>query len=281
MKSALILLAGVCAFGQSTPLPDWVSTEPNIAYDSQKETVLDVLRSKRAAPSAKAPAILWIHGGGWVGGAKENAGGFLLRFLEKGFVVVNVEYRLAKAALAPAAVSDVLKAADWLRRNAAKYGIDSKRIIVGGDSAGGHLALMVGLTPKAAALGPTGKVAAVINFYGITDLMDVLEGANQRPYALQWLPDSLPDRREIARRASPQTWVSKNAPAVLTIHGSADPTVPYDHGVTLTKMLLADGNDAEMISIPNGQHGDFLRDPRGDGVWTGVFEFLARRKLMP
>jgi acetyl esterase/lipase len=282
MKSPLLLLAAVvCANGQSASLPDWVSVEAGIPYDSQKETVLDMVRSKRAPASAKAPGVLWIHGGGWVGGSKDNAGGFLLPLLEKGFVIANVEYRLAKSALAPAAVSDVLKAADWFRRNAAKYGVDPKRIIVGGDSAGGHLALMVGLTPRSAGLGPSGKVAAIINFYGITDVMDVLEGANQQNYALQWIPDSLPDRREIARRVSPQTWVNKGAPPVLSIHGSADSVVPYDHAITVTKMLRAEGNDAEMVSVPNGQHGDFLRDERHAGVWQSVFEFLAKRKLMP
>ena len=218
-------------------LPEGVQLEANIAYDSYPETKLDILKPKNA--TGKRPGVLFIHGGGWVGGSKENVvANFCLPYVLKGFVVANVEYRLAKAALAPAAVTDVLKAAEWFQKNAEKYGVDPKKIIVSGDSAGGHLALMVGLAPKQANLGPPAKVAAVINFYGITDVMDVLEGQNMKAYAVGWIPDSMADRREVARRVSPQSWVRKKLPPTLTIHGGEDPTVPYEHGVTLVSRRL-------------------------------------------
>lgn len=141
---------------------------------------------------------------------------------------------------------------------------------------------MVGMTAKNAALGPVGKIAAVINFYGITDVMDVLEGANRQNYAVGWIPDSTADRREVARRVTPVNYVRKGLPPVLTIHGSADTVVPYDHGITLTKYLRDEKNDAELVSIPNGGHGDFLRDPKlAPGIWTSIWDFLAKRKLMP
>ena len=245
------------------------------------ETRLDILRPKAA--TGKRPAILFIHGGGWTGGLKENVvENFCLPYLKKGFIVANVEYRLAKSALAPAAVTDVLKAAEWLSKNAAKYGIDSKKIIVSGDSAGGHLALMVGLAPRQAKLGPEAKVAAIVNFYGITDLMDVLEGPNMKPYAVTWMPDTMADRRDLAHRVSPQSWVRKKLPPSLTIHGGEDPTVPYDHGVVFVRMMRDQGNDAELYSIPKGQHGDFLKDAtEGPQVWAAIFQFLERRGLMP
>ena len=279
----LSLLAMMAATlpGQVPPIPDWVSLEAGIAYDTHPETKLDILRPKTA--TGKRPGILFIHGGGWVGGAKENVvANFCLPFLQKGFVVANVEYRLAKAALAPAAVSDVLKAAEWFQKNAGKYGVDPKNIIVSGDSAGGHLALMVGLTPGQAKLGAVAKVAAVVNFYGITDVGDVLEGANMRAYAVGWIPDSMTDRREMARRVSPQTWVRKKLPPTLTIHGGEDPAVPYEHGVTFVKMMRDVGNDAELYSVPKGKHGDFLKDPvEGPMVWSAIWEFLGRRGLIP
>lgn len=257
--------------------------EKNVAYDSFAETKLDVLMPPSGGGGLKRPAVIFIHGGGWVGGAKENVVDlFCSRFLEKGFVVFNVEYRLAKVALAPAAVTDVLKAADWVRRNAAKYGVDDKRIIVSGDSAGGHLSLMVGLTPKNAGIGPSGRVAAIVNFYGITDVLDVLEGPNRQNYAVGWIPDSTADRREAARRVSPLTYVRKGLPPVLSIHGSADTIVPYDHAIMLTKAMREEKNDAEMMSITNGGHGDFLKDPKqSEGVWAAIWDFLAKRKLMP
>src|SRR5205809_5520546 len=129
-------------------IPDSVSVEANIPYDHYKETVLDILQPK--APSKeKRPGVILIHGGGWVNGTKEQRVEYAaLKYAQKGFVVANVEYRLAAVATAPAAVTDVLKAARWFQKNAKKYNVDSKRIAVTGDSAGGHLALMVAMTPR-------------------------------------------------------------------------------------------------------------------------------------
>lgn len=269
----------LCAQTPESKLPDWVSVEPNIKYSTYPETVLDVFQSKKSS-GAKRVGVLVIHGGGWTGGTKERVFERLcLPFLEKGYVVANVEYRLAKAALAPAAVVDVLQAAEWFRSNAQKYGVDKNKIIVTGDSAGGHLALMVGMTPKQAKFGPVGKIAAVINWYGITDVQDQLEGVNMRTYATTWVPDSLPDRQELARRVSPRTWVRKDLPPILTIHGDADPVVPYEHGVDLTKELRNAGADAELLPVHQGAHGNF---PPADTdlIWRTIFDFLEKRKIL-
>src|SRR5690606_6870142 len=124
-----------------------------------------------------------IHGGGWTGGSKEDAQLTLLPYLQMGFNAVNVEYRFASDALAPAAVADVRCALRWVFNNADRYGFDTSKIVVTGDSAGGHLALMAGMLPKEANLdfecsqGPHGrdlKVAAIVNHYGITDVNDLL-----------------------------------------------------------------------------------------------------------
>src|SRR6202166_1741961 len=126
-------------------IPDSVSLEANIPYDQYKETVLDILQPK-ASSKEKRPGVILIHGGGWVNGTKEQrVESAALKYVAHGFVVANVEYRLAKAATAPAAVTDVLKAAQWFHKNAAKYQVDTNRIVVTGDSAGGHLALMVAM----------------------------------------------------------------------------------------------------------------------------------------
>jgi acetyl esterase/lipase len=276
----LIFAAGLGAQETGPVYPDTVQVELNIAYDKHKETVLDVVRPKSGG--VKRPGVLFIHGGGWVGGSKESVvKHFVMPYVEKGYVVANVEYRLAKVATAPAAVQDVLKAAEWFRRNAEKYGVDPKKIIASGGSAGGHLSLMVGVTPKSAGLGPQSGVAAVVNFYGITDVLDQLEGPNTRKYAVEWVPESTPaaERREMARRVSPQSYVRKGLPPILTIHGDTDPTVPYEHGVSITKMLRDEGNDAEMINVPGGLHGDFMRDGRVGKIWEQIFAFLAKRKL--
>jgi acetyl esterase/lipase len=250
-------------------LPDWVSAELNIPYDTHKQTVLDLLAPKQKIPG-KRPAALVIHGGGWVRGSKESqVEPICMRYLEKGFVVANVEYRLAAAATAPAAVMDVLKAADWLRRNAGRYGADSKRIVV----TGGHLSLMVGLTPKSAKLGKPAQVAAVVNFYGITDVGDQLHGENMREYAVTWLPEQ-EGRMELAARVSPVTYVRRVVPPVLTLHGTADETVPYEHGVRLTRLLREAGATAELISVPDGKHG-FPKE-KLDQLYPQIWDFLTR-----
>src|SRR5580698_1023379 len=131
----------------------------NIRYDHYAETVLDILQP--SAPSlADRPGVIVLHGGGWVEGDKEDMLElYCLPFVRRGMVVANVEYRLAKSAPAPAAVNDVLKAAQWFQDHAAQFKVDRKRIIATGGSAGGHLALMTAMTP--ASLGPAIKIAAV------------------------------------------------------------------------------------------------------------------------
>jgi acetyl esterase/lipase len=254
-------------------IPEWATIEANIPYDQYKETVLDILQPKAPA-KGKRPGVIVIHGGGWTGGTKESQlQPICLRYVEKGFVVANVEYRLAKAALAPAAVTDALKAAEWFRKHAKKYNVDTKRIVVTGGSAGGHLALMVGMTPKSAKLGPPARVAAVVNFYGITDVADQLDGPNKRTYAVTWLPEQ-EGRLKLAGRVSPMTYVRKGLPPILTLHGDADQTVPYEHGVKLTKALVDIGDQAEMITVPGGRHG-FPKE-KLDELYPNIFAFLKK-----
>ena len=121
----LLLLAGTAAaqpYGPLAKLPDWVSIEGNIPYSQYPQTVLDIMRRKGETRPGR-PGVLVIHGGGWVRQNKERiVQGFCLPFLERGFVVANVEYRLAPVAKAPAAVTDSLEAARWFHDHARQYG---------------------------------------------------------------------------------------------------------------------------------------------------------------
>lgn len=252
-------------------LPQGVTVQENVAYDKYPETVMDIYKPAGPGPF---PAMIVIHGGGWTAGFKAGmVANWVVRYLEKGFVVANVEYRLAAAAPAPAAVEDALTAANFVFDNAKKFHIDPKRVAVTGGSAGGHLALMVGMTPKSAKLGKPVPIRAVINFYGITDVDDQLHGPNERKYATTWVPEG-PGRTELARRLSPMTYVRKDVPPVLTLHGDADQTVPYAHGVKLTKALKDSGAIAELIPVPNGPHG-FPRATQ-DQLYPRIFEFLKK-----
>jgi len=250
--------------------------EANIRYSLHPETVLDIVQA-RAPALRDRPGVIVIHGGGWVEGDKESMlETFCLPFVERGFVVANVEYRLAQVATAPAAVNDVLEAAKWFRDRAPDYKVNPNQIIVTGDSAGGHLAMMVGMAPESAGLGPSIKIAAVVNFYGISDVPDQLQGPHLQRYAVAWVPEQ-PDRMALAKKLSPITYVRKGLPPVLSIHGDADPVVPYDQSVRLTKELKAAGDQAELITVSGGQHG-FPPDEMSK-LWPQIFKWLKKHKI--
>ena len=256
----------------------------NVTYltANNYEAKLDVyLPSGLTAPN---PVVIYIHGGGWVGGTKEGAMPQLLPYMEMGWTVVNVEYRLARVSLAPAAVEDCRCALRWVYRNAEQYKFDTSKIVVTGHSAGGHLSLTTGLLPASAGLDRECpgreelKVAAVINWFGITDVNDLLDGPNMQAYAVAWL-GSLPDREEVARRVSPLNYVRPDLPPILTIHGDADTVVPYSQATRMQAELEKAGVPHQLITIPGGKHGGFSRADNLR-IYAAIREFLSRNNLL-
>jgi acetyl esterase/lipase len=236
-------------------------------------------------PEKPLPTVIWIHGGGWTGGTKESFTG-VPAFLAMGMNVVNVEYRLARTAPAPAAVEDCRCALRWVIQHAKEYGIDVNRLVVSGGSAGGHLALTTGMLPASAGLdrqcpGPDNlKVAAIVNWYGISDVNELLDGENMRAYAVTWL-GSAPDRDQIAKRVSPLTYVRAGLPPVLTIHGDADPTVPYTQSVRLHKALTDAGVANELMTMPGGRHGfDCCTAAQRLNAYAKIREFLGAHHVL-
>ena len=237
----------------------------NITYKVANgfEAKLDVY-APRNADEARA-TVIYIHGGGWTGGTKEGVALRLLPYLQMGLAVVNVEYRLARVSLAPAAVEDCRCALRWVIRNAEQYKFDTSKLVVTGGSAGGHLSLMTGILDPASGLddscpGDEGlKVAAVVNYYGITDVADLLDGPHRQRYAVTWL-GGMPNSEAVARRASPLTYVRRGLPPILTIHGDADTVVPYVHATQLHKALDKANVPNELLTIPGGKHGGFSSD---------------------
>ncbi len=268
-------LSTVFAFSSFAPCANY-QIEANIRYGKYPESVLDIVQS--SAPALKnRPGVIVIHGGGWVEGDKESMlQPFCVPLVEHDFVVANVEYRLAKAATAPAAVNDVLDAARWFHDHAERFKVDPNQILVLGSSVGGHLALMVGMTPASADLGPAVKIAGVINFYGISDVGDELEGPHQQRFAAVWIPEQ-PNRMDLARRLSPLTYVRKGLPPILSIHGDADSVVPYDQSVRLTRALKAAGDDAELITVPGGHQG--FTGEEMNKLWPQIFKWLKKRRI--
>jgi acetyl esterase/lipase len=199
----------------------------------------------------------------------------------------NVEYRLGAAALAPAALEDCFCALRFIggQAQAQTYNIDTSRIVVTGESAGGHLDLALGTIPESEGLdrecagAALPKVAAVINWFGISDVPDVIDGPHRASAAVRWF-GSLPNRMEIARRVSPMTYVRSSLPPILTIHGDADMTVPYQQAVRLHDALAKVNVPNQLLTIPGGRHGNFTPEQR-DRIYITIREFLTKNGLGP
>lgn len=274
LRGTRLSVLPLLVFGPTLFAADY-QIQANVRYDRYPQTVLDVMQPKAPALQDR-PGILMIHGGGWVEGNKEAVvADWCTPFLDRGFVVVNVEYRLADVAVAPAALEDVLKAAQWFHRHAEEYKVDPKRIVVMGGSAGGNLALMTAMLPDENPIGPHVSLAGVIDFYGIADVADQLEGPHMQFYATTWVPEQS-SRMEFAQRLSPINYVHRGIPPVLIIHGDADEVVPYAQSVRLAMELKAAHNDAELITIPGGKHGF---TPVEAKMVDPILAWLKKRKI--
>jgi acetyl esterase/lipase len=293
----VLFFVSALAFAQLTPTAEWATHAqneyqifPNVTYltASGYESKLDIY--KRRDTTAPQPTVIFFHGGGWIRGAKEASVMSIVPWLEMGWNVVNVEYRMARVALAPAAVEDGQCALRFVVEEAKTYGVDVNRIVVTGESAGGHLALTTGMIPESAGFtrvcaggGFTGsqaavpKVAAIINWYGITDVAEMLAGPNARAYAVQWL-GSLPNAVELARAVSPLTYAREGLPPILSIQGDKDPIVPYTQNVRLRDALTKAGAKVELLTIPGGGHGNFTADERTK-IYLKIREFLGKNGL--
>jgi len=287
LLAAALPLAGL---SQLSPAVSWAAGRrsayhviPNLTYVTANnyEAKLDVY--SRADTDVAQPTLIFIHGGGWTGGTKEGSIPALLPWMAMGWNIVNGEYRLARGSPASAAVEDCLCALRWVAANAEKYHFDVKQLVVTGESAGGHLSLTTGMIPEDAGLDrecpgvPLPKVAAIVDWYGITDVNDLLQGPNKKNYAIQWLGSTL-DREQIAKRVSPLTYVRPGLPPILMIQGDADPTVPYSHSVRLHEALDRVGDPNQLFTISGGKHGHFTPEQQIQ-AFTTIQQFLAKNHV--
>jgi acetyl esterase/lipase len=293
---SLIAFTAVLSFGQVSSAT-WAAQSQakyniraNVVYGSWSgyDAKLDVYQRKDV--TSPQPTLIFIHGGGWVLGTKESAVMSFFPWLEMGWNVVNVEYRLSHVALAPAAVEDCMCALKFVVAHAKEYNIDTSRIVTSGESAGGHLALTTGMIPASIGLdrqcpginfqgrgAQLPKVAAIVNWYGIADLNDLLEGKNERAYAVEWFA-GLPNREELARKLSPLTYVRAGVPPTISIQGDADPIVPYSNSTRLRDALTTAGVPNELVTIPGGGHGNFKADERVR-AFTSIRAFLEKNQI--
>jgi acetyl esterase/lipase len=267
----LVVLTVVFAQGPSPPfrLPDNVELKADLVYGNGggRELKLDLFLPKN--DGAARPAILFIHGGGWQGGTRRAFyRQAALLASTRGYVGGCIEYRLSGEAKFPAAVEDSKCAMRWLRANAKIYGVDPTRIAACGGSAGGHLAAMLGVTDKSAGLEGNGgyseyssRANLVIDFNGVSDLESVVNNQPAVGPVVKFLGATFAENPALYRKASPITYVDKNAPPFLFLHGTDDTTVPIDQSRAMLKKLREAGVRAEIYEAEGGKHGFFNAPP--------------------
>lgn len=217
------------------------------------------------APSKPRPAVIWVHGGGWIEGDYHDTFADDYGLNDQGYVTGSVEYRLSGEAKYPAQIHDCKAAIRFLRANAAKYGIDPNRIGVWGGSAGGHLVALLGTTGGIQALegdqgnlGYSSRVQAVCDFFGPTNLTESgIKGYTPDIGALieGLLGGPVKERRGLARLASPVEFASKDDPPFLILHGEVDTLVPMSQSDELYDALHRAGADVRLVKVKHAGHG--------------------------
>jgi len=235
---------------------------------------LDVHVPEGAGPF---PTAILVHGGGWVGGDKQQYITYIFQPLsDAGFAWFSINYRLAPQFKFPADAEDVAAAIRWVKANAATYKVDPKRLALIGESAGGHLVSYVGARKQ-----PGTEVAAVVSMYGIHDFISA---------AIAWkpIPDEILQLFGIAAvdasaapvliKASPVTYIRRDMPPFLLIHGSKDEDVPYGQSVEMCAKMKQAGAHCELITVEGAPHGMDHWEPHSEFLWykKALVEWLQK-----
>jgi acetyl esterase/lipase len=242
----------------------------------------------QAPPGSRRPAILAIHGGSWIGGSKRlfrpspwNRHPTAMRLAESGFVVIAPDYRLARPGSPgwPAALDDLREAVRWIRRHADELRIDPDRIAALGQSAGGHLAALLGTSARLRAPDDDARVQAVVSFYGPSDLerlpLERVRPLPHEPVRAFLGPEAAHPSRN-APEASPVRHVRGETAPMLLIHGTRDLWVPIDQSEELARSLEAAGVLHRLIPVEGARHGfdAVVEDPRHRDLLPEIFAFL-------
>jgi acetyl esterase/lipase len=240
-------------------------TQADIEYARVGETSLklDLHRPQGDNP----PLIVYVHGGGWRAGSKEDVP--IADLYDKGFAIASVDYRLSTQAVFPAQVHDIKAAIRFLRANAGVFHLNTTKIAIIGSSAGGHLAALVGVSNGSQELeGKVGEhldqssdVQTIVSYYGASNLETILsqstpKGRDFRIPALKLLLGDTPDKKPaLAKLASPVAHLDKSDPPLLLIHGDADPQMPPQQSQELAKAYESLGLPVTLILLPGSLHG--------------------------
>lgn len=262
--------------------PAQPTSERDIVYAKAgtDELKLDIWRPA-GKDGTTFPAVFVIHGGAWRAGNKSDVRPIMDEFTKRGYVAVSPEYRFCPKSVFPAQVQDVKAAVRFIKANAKKYQVDPDRIGAIGFSAGGHLALMLGLTAAGDGLegdvsagAPDSRVKAVVNYFGPTDLAAKDIPARSKPLVKDFLGGTPEEKPDAAAKASPLSYVSKDDVPVLTFQGTKDPLVPYTQAIKLADAMSAAGVPGRVELLIGADHG--WGGPEMDRTIGETFLFLDR-----
>ena len=247
---------------------------------------LDVYRPAATSSDEPLPAVVQVHGGGWISGSRLEQGIPLLNHLAtNGWVGLNVDYRLSPRATLPDHVIDVKRAIAWARAHSDELGIDPARIALTGGSAGGHVTALAALTSDDRSLQPgfedaDTSVAAAVPFYGVYDMLDTdavyYEGLRS------WLLEQVVIKRrrdedpDLFRAVSPTHRIHPGAPPFLIFHGEHDSLVPVDDARTFARRLSETSRSEVLyVELPGAEHAfDLFPSARTAHVVEGIERFL-------
>lgn len=262
----------------------------NISYanDTLKRHQLDIFLPPNAGP--KTPLVVWIHGGAWNMGTRFNDMSYMTNtikgLLESGYALATIEYRYSTEAIFPAPLQDCNQALEFLYQHADQYKLDKNRIGLIGFSAGGHLASLLALSNNNAveafypiAAKPHFKIKCVLDYYGPSDFItlgsspDTSMNNSRNPVSI--LLGAMPlQRPDIARKASPTTYVDKNDPPFFIVQGEKDESVPYTQSQMLAAWLTVNGVPNQLTIVPGAPHYGVMFD--APDIRKNLFAFLEK-----
>jgi acetyl esterase/lipase len=270
--------------------PEGTITYSNIPYAG--DTVLKHLLDIYVPPNIKKkiPLVVWIHGGAWMLNDKYADMSYMQKtvksFIDSGYALASIDYRYSTTAIFPAQIKDCNEAVEFLYEHAAKYNLDKNRIAVIGFSAGGHLASLMALSNNnnVQEFYPPGKkinfkIRCAFDFYGPSDLVmlatnpDTSVNNERDPVAI--LLGAMPvNRPDLAKIASPVTYVDKNDPPFLIVQGEKDQSVPNTESKILSSWLTLAGVPNKLIIVPGAPHYGKMYD--ADYIREDIFKYLDK-----
>jgi acetyl esterase/lipase len=239
------------------------------------------------------PLIIWVHGGGWQSGSKEGCPPLRNGYTQRGYAVASINYRLSGHATFPAQIEDCKAAIRWLRANAKQYNLDPQRFGVWGSSAGGHLVALLGTSGDVKAfdvganLDQPSRVQAVCDYFGPTDFTVFVTTPGYESHASANSPESkliggvVMENKNKAASANPNTYVSRDDPPFLIVHGDKDPLVPINQSQLLFDALKKAGVSAHFHTIKGAGHGQGFGGPEIEPMVAAFFDRVLKAKPLP